>query len=283
MTQQIHGLGYCGLEARRHDPDRYLCTLFAAAEARPRLHALLAFNLEVAKTAEIVSESLLGQIRLQWWRESIAGIYDGSPRHHAVVGPLAEAVGACGLSRAHFERLIDARERDLAGEQPESLDTLEDYAADTSATLLWLAAEVLGVRREAVVLAARHVGIAWALVGLLRAVPFHARAGRLFLPRDLSEPAGLVAGRLWEQRTSGRLQGVVGTVSTRAGEHLSRARRLRGEIPVAALPALLPAVLADRYLAALAKAKQDPFALATAGQPGLNAWRLLFARLRRRY
>ena len=282
-TQLTGGLGYCGREARRHDPDRYLCSLFAAADARPRLHALLAFNIEVAKTAEVVSENLLGQIRLQWWRESIAGIYDGSPRHHAVVEPLAEAVAACGLTRGYFERIIDARASDLGGQQPESLDALETYATETSATLLWLAAEVLGAQGEAVTLAVRHVGIAWALAGILRAVPFHARAGRMLLPRDLSEPAGLAASSLWEQRSSGKLQGVVEAVSTRARAHLAQAREVRRDVPIVALPALLPAALADCYLNDLAKMGQDPFALAQAAPPRLNAWRLLFARLRRRY
>ena len=65
-------LSYCAQEVRRHDRARYLSSLFAPDERREDLFALYAFNLEVAKTAEVVSEPMLGQIRLQWWREAIA-------------------------------------------------------------------------------------------------------------------------------------------------------------------------------------------------------------------
>ena len=53
-----------------HDPDRYLCDLFAKPKAREGLFALHAFNHEVAKIRELVSEPMLGHIRLQWWREA---------------------------------------------------------------------------------------------------------------------------------------------------------------------------------------------------------------------
>ena len=118
---------------RARDHDRFLTTLFAPPARRAALLALYAFNYEVAKTREMVHEPLLGQMRLQWWRESIAAVYDsGALRRHEVVEPLAEAIRAGGLTRAHFDRLIDAREADLADAPPPSLAALEDYAAATS-------------------------------------------------------------------------------------------------------------------------------------------------------
>src|SRR3546814_5074662 len=94
-------------------PDRYLASLFAPEAQREDLFALYAFNYEVAKTAEVVSEPMIGQIRLQWWRESLAGIYEGRARQHEVVQPLARAVAARALPRALLETIIDAREFDL--------------------------------------------------------------------------------------------------------------------------------------------------------------------------
>jgi len=41
-------------------------------------------------------------------------------------------------------------------------------------------------------------GSAWALTGLLRAVPFHARQRRLYLPADRLEEAGVRVGRLFD-------------------------------------------------------------------------------------
>jgi len=177
---------------RRHDRDRFLTALFAPAQARESLYALYAFNYEVAKTRESVRETMLGRIRLQWWREAVAAIYDGGPiGHHEVTGPLAEAVAAHGLTRAHFDALIDAREADLDDRPPPSLASLEAYAAATSGSLVLLALEALGVRGPDAEEAGRGIGIAYALAGLLRAVPFHAGARRLYLPADLIDAAGI--------------------------------------------------------------------------------------------
>ena len=173
------GLSYCAQELRARDRDRFLACLFAPAEQREALFALYAFNLEVAKTAEVVSEPMLGQIRLQWWREALDQAYGAGPlRKHQVAAPLGAAIRAHGLERADFERLIDAREADLDPAPPADLAGLERYAADTSATLQGLALAILGVADDAAEAAARQVGIAWALTGLLRAVPFHARQKR---------------------------------------------------------------------------------------------------------
>ena len=286
---------YCADQVRRFDHDRYLSCLFAPAGRREDLFALYAFNLEVAKTAEMVSEAALGQMRLQWWRDAIEGIYAGRPARHEVAVPLAEAVRRHGLGRATFERLIEAREFDLDGAPPATLAALVDYAEATSAGLVQLALQVLGAPRSETqggcemqggaeaAAAGRHVGIAWALTGLLRAVPFHAGQKRLYLPRDLGEAAGLKVGDLFELRSTPALRGVVEQVAERAAVHLGEARALGARVPRQALPALLPATLASQSLATLEKAGYDPFdAGVQARLPG-RAWRLWWGNLRRHY
>jgi NADH dehydrogenase [ubiquinone] 1 alpha subcomplex assembly factor 6 len=227
---------------RRHDRDRYLTALFAPELRRPALLALYAFNYEVARTREVVTEATLGEIRLQWWRDSLAAIYAGGPvRRHEVMEPLAAAIRAHGLSRAHFERLLDARAQDLADAPPPSLAALEAYAEASSASLVLLALEALGARDEAAIEAGRAVGIAYALAGLLRAVPFHARAKRLYLPADLAAEASLRPEReLFELRSSPALRKVAEQIAGAARRRLAEARRGRERVPRAALPALLP-------------------------------------------
>ena len=82
--------------ARAADPDRYLCALFADAPRRGALFALILFNAEIARVREVVSEPMLGQIRLQWWREAIDEIYRGQGRRHEVADPLAAATNIPG-------------------------------------------------------------------------------------------------------------------------------------------------------------------------------------------
>src|SRR6516164_4701930 len=168
---------------RRHDRDRYQTVLFAPAARREALFALYAFNYEIARVRESVTQPMLGQMRLQWWRENIAAAFEGGAmRHHLVVEPLAATIREFGLTRDHFDRLIDARETDLADEPPVSLAALEEYAEATSARLLYLALEVLGVHNSSAGEAARNIGIAFARAGLTRLPRFRART---VIPADV--------------------------------------------------------------------------------------------------
>ncbi|MCZ6860553.1 MAG: phytoene/squalene synthase family protein [Alphaproteobacteria bacterium] len=276
-------LTYCAEQVRRFDPDRYLTVLFAPTARRPSLFALYAFNLEIAKTAEVVSEAPLGLLRLQWWRDILEAIEAGQESRHEVAEPLAEAVRRHGLDTALLGRLIDAREFDLERRAPDDLAALEAYAEETSADLVHLALQILGVDAAPAWTAGRHAGIAGALAGLLRAVPFHAAAKRLYLPRDLSEAAGLRIGDLFELRSSPPLCRVAERVAACAREHLRAARALSGQVPKAARPALLGAILAEQALARLARAGYDPFADGLRDPAPGRAWRLAWAAMRGRY
>jgi NADH dehydrogenase [ubiquinone] 1 alpha subcomplex assembly factor 6 len=260
MSDPDASLSYCGQEVRRYDNDRFLTCLFAPADRRESLFALYAFNQEIAKTREVVTEPLLGQIRLQWWQDSIENVYGGTVPRHEILLPLAEAIERHGLSREHFETLIVGREADLIDEAPPDMAALEHYAAETSVPLVLLALEALGVRDDTAAAAGRHVGLAWALTGLLRALPFHASRHRLYLPQDALSRQEVSSARLFDFKPQPGLNAVVREVADRARDHLSEARALRSGVPRAALPALLTAPLADLYLGAIAKADHDVFA-----------------------
>ncbi|HEY0527125.1 MAG TPA: phytoene/squalene synthase family protein [Stellaceae bacterium] len=270
---------------RQRDPDRYLTALFAPDDRRDGLFALGALNFEVAKTREAVTEPMLGQIRLQWWRDAVEEIYAGKPvRRHETAQALADAVRRYGLTRYHVDRIIDARELDLTDDPPRTLAVLERYCEDTAARLLWLALEVLGVRDSAAAVeASREVGIAWALTGLIRAIPFHARDKRLYIPVDLAAEADLHTGDLFELRPSAPLAKVVGRLRERAEAHLDAARAKAADVPAAARPALLLGVLADGYLARIRRAGDNVFDLSLGRPDGWKTLRLSWAAFRGRY
>jgi phytoene synthase len=268
---------------RRHDPDRFLTALFAPAARREDLLLLYAFNYEIAKTREVVTEPMLGRIRLQWWRDSLEAIYAGDPvRHHEIVSPLADLIRRRRLARAHFDALIDAREADLREGGPETMAALEIYARDSAGRLVALALEALGVHDQASATAGQALGTGYALTGLLRSVPFHARAKRLYLPADLVAAARMAPHRdLFELRSTPALAQIVGQVAERARANLAEARRFR--VPRRALPALLPGVLAARWLKVLHGVGHNVFD-PRLGQPDtLKSWRLAWATLSGRY
>lgn len=269
---------------RRHDRDRFQTALFAPAEHRESLFALYAFNYEVARVRETVSEPLLGQIRLQWWREIIAAAFEGGPvRHHIVVEALTPVIRANALTRAHFDRLVAAREADLDDAPSASLAALQDYADATSARLVYLALESLGIRDPAAEKAGFHIGIAYAFAGLLRAMPFQARAGRLIIPADIAERTELDAADYRALRSTPALRAATAAIASAASRHLASARAHRRSIARSALPALLPAIIAERSLARLKRAGYDPFDPALAAPDAMQSWRLAIASLRARY
>src|ERR1700730_4628408 len=244
---------------RRHDRDRFQTALFAPAQRREALLALYAFNYEIARVREAVTQPMLGQIRLQWWREVLDAAYAGAPaRQHPVAVPLSEVIYEFGLSREPFDRLLDTRERDLADEPPASLAALEDYAEGTSAPLVHLALQVLGAREAAVEETARQVWIGYALAGLLRAMPFHARAGRTLIPEEIIARVGLDLRDYSAQRDTSALCAAAREIAEAAMRHLRAARERRPTIPRAGLAAVLPAIVGERFLGRLGRGGYDP-------------------------
>ena len=252
-------LSAVGALARAADYDRYLAALFAPAGSREALFALIAFNHEIARIPEAVSEPMLGRIRLQWWREVVEAAYAGEPaRRHEVAVPLTDAIRACSLERALFDALIDAREGDLEEGGPTDLAALERYAAATGGTLTALMLQASGAGSGAALEAARQVGTAWALIGTLRAAPVAAAEGRVMLPADLLAEAGIAAADLRAGEGFDRLAGVAEPVGRRAAALLDAAREARRAVPRQGRGVLLIARLADLYRARLRRAGWDP-------------------------
>ena len=271
-------LSYCAALLRQHDTDRYLTALFAAGERREALFALYAFNLEIARIREAVSEPMMGLIRLQWWRDALAETGQGATRAHEVMRPLAMAIAAHGLTLPLFERLIVARERDLDPEPPADLADLVAYARETTGTLTELALEILGRPSAALREAGQAAGIAWSLTGLLRAVPFHASQRRVYLPADMLADAGIAPGQLIERGFQPALAPVVRALAEEAERWTLKARNA-GAVSRAALPAFLPLRLADLYRRRLAAAGFNPFDGRVQQAPPWRVWHLAWHRL----
>ncbi len=261
------GLSAAGAIVRRYDRDRYQTALFAPSDRREALFALYAFNYEVARVRESVTQPMLGQIRLQWWREVVDAAYSGAPaRRHEIVEALIAAIASFGLSRAPFDRIIDARERDLEDTPPADLAALVDYAEGTSSALSLLALEALGAAEPDSVEAAREVGIGYAIAGLLRAMPFHAAAGRCYVPEDVAARVGLDPESYARQRDTPALRAATAELAESAAARLAAGRQRTGQTPRRACAALLPALIADRFLRAPEAGRLQPFR-ARAGSP----------------
>ncbi len=210
----------CAAAVRRADPDRYFSALFAPAERRLHLFALYAFNHELAHVGESVREPMIGEIRLQWWRETLDGARAGHPRPHDVALALAATFASMALPPDLFDAMIDVRAFDFSDGTFADDAARDAYLDETSGNLMRLAARILGEGRFDDL--AREAGIAYGLAGLLRSRAVHAARRKIFLPDD---PVPVIAA---------------------AKQRLARARTLA--TPKKALPAFLPATLVPLYL-----------------------------------
>jgi phytoene synthase len=249
-------LAECEQTVRRFDPDRYFASLFAPAERRPLLFALYAFNHEIARLGEAVREPMIGEIRLQWWREAVEAARDGHPRAHPACVGMAELFARVGPPLEPFNAMIDARAFDASPASFPDLSALEAYCDATSGGLMRIAASALDadVNMDAL---ARDAGAAYALTGILRAIPFHASRHKLYLPVDMLAAESLLPEDAISGRDSAKLARVVQRIAARAGAHWAAARKFA--LPGHAFGAVLPASLVPLYLKRLKRPGFDPF------------------------
>ena len=179
----VEPASFLAADLRKSDPDRFLLTLFAQRAVRPALQALFLFNSELVKTRTSVSNTQLGLIRLQWWRDEIAKIYDGDPCGQIpVLSTLAPLMQNGTLPHEWFEALLYAREFDLEDVAPAGWSGLTNYADFTTTPLNQLALKIIG--ETASIDEIRHISTNFGLMEAIRAVPLLLSQRRCLLPED---------------------------------------------------------------------------------------------------
>ncbi len=231
---------------RRADPDRFLTTLFAPVPHRPALWALYVLNHELARARDVAASPELALIRLQWWREAL----QRGERGHEVLTALGALLAAGRITLDDLDPLIEGRMREIEEGVPDiaAFFTLADLTAGAlaAATARLLGADASG--REA----ARCLGQAYGIAGLLRAVPYHARQGRVLLPRALLADHGLAPEEVLGGPGSEAVRGVVRALARQEQEALAAAP-LPPRFPPALRAVALLGILARRDLARLAR------------------------------
>jgi phytoene synthase len=223
---------------RRVDPDRWLASRFIAdTKARADVIALYAFNYELARVAGGVSNALMGEIRLTWWREAMEEIAAGQvARKH----PTVEAVAAAGYPLGALAEMAEARMADLEAAPFESEAQVLSYIDATAGAVMMLAAWRLDPKSD--LHAVQEAARAYGLAGLWRL----KRAGVQRLPAD------------WTQAD----------VRRRVDAARAKANPALKALPLAAFPAAAPAALAraqtgSRELGELEKRARLTWSVAT--------------------
>lgn len=161
--------------------------------------ALRAFNIELASIRESVSNTDIGRMRMQFWRDSLDKVFAGIPPQQPVALALAHAIQEQELHRLHrnssedttmsliwFKRIITEREQNLSDPQFMTLNQMESYCENTFGSLLYLQLESAGVKSLEADHAASHLAKAMGIATMLRAFPFHMHQNRMVIPAEIT-------------------------------------------------------------------------------------------------
>jgi len=257
---------YCADLVRDSDFDRYAASLFASPERRPQLLALYAFNAEIARVRDQISQALAGEIRLQWWVDVLSGKSAGDAQANPVAAQLLQTVEACGLSRASLSELIEAHRFDLYDEPMQTVAEMEGYLDQTAGKLFLLGARVLGVgapaaRSPLLDALAHHASLAVGLTSLIEAMPRHAARRQLYLPLEQLDQSGVNIDAVFAGQSSIELTKLVRSLADEAAREFGEAIKLMPGIDGALRPAFLLLALVPPRLKRLDRDGYDPFRL----------------------
>lgn len=236
--------------SRLAEPDRDLAALLSPRAACADLLALAAFTADLGLIAVSVSDPLIGEIRLQWWRDTIAAAAAGTPVGHPVGDAMGAAIRRHRLDLTAIHRLIDARSFDLSGDLLADEAALDSYCADTEGVPFALATAVLGgssLPRDV----AGAMGLAYGLARKLGQLPALLQSGGFPLPASLLAEAGVTPAALAEDQVSTTIVEGVERVAAR----LEARARAASSVATAALRDLGPGA----RLAALPLAMIEPY------------------------
>jgi phytoene synthase len=251
--------GFCADLVRTHDFVRYASTLFMPGPQRRALLAIYAFNAEISRVREQVSQPLPGEMRLQWWTDMLAGAGHGGVEGNPVAAELLLVIRDYRLPVDPLSRLIDEHQFDLYNDPMPSMAALEGYINDTSSALFSLAARVVARPSETIDHLARHAGLAQGLVQVITALPWDAARRQLFVPLQLLQQHGSGMEEVYSGKQTPQARAAIDQLIGEAQGHLKTAFELLAGVPPEVRPVFLPLALVRRDLKRMSRADTDPF------------------------
>lgn len=191
--------------------------------------------------------------RLQAWRGTLDDVFADRPQGH-VAESLAEAIQRYNLDRAELEEIIRGMEMDARGEMvAPPLETLRLYCRRVAGAVGMLSMPVFGSSRVADTFAVT-LGEALQFTNILRDLDEDAHLGRLYLPREFLEEAGITARDPHTVLADARLPGVCERMAGLAMARFAEARAIAAAGPRSGLgPALAMMAVYHRLLRRLCR------------------------------
>ena len=262
---------------KKADPDRYICTLFADREVQEFLFAIYALYNELAAIPFRTQEANLGEIRLQWWRETLlASKLEVNLSTDPIMQGIYKLNGQPKFNRELMLSIIDERENDLSKRQPKTIEELEKYIKNTSGAITVIALDLMDVTDEHIRQACQDIALAYGLIGVLRSTRFLLNYDRILVPESLLDRYE-VSNEIFKNRKQNQSLRSIGAAITGIGESLLlKARKSQQNIERRSMPCLLLASLTGLYIKQLKRLNYDVFDLRLSQPANWRAWVLAF-------
>jgi 15-cis-phytoene synthase len=252
---------FCADLVRTHDFARYASTLFLPPVQRRALLAVYAFNVEISRVREQVSQPLPGEMRLQWWTDMLEGAGHGGVEGNPVAAELLQTIAEFRLPVEPLSRLIEEHQFDLYNDPMPSMAALEGYVTDTASALFLLGARIAVPPSAVIDHLARHAGLAQGLAHVIATLPLDAARRQLFLPLQLLQQHGSGMEDVFAGKETPKLRVALDQLIGEARDHLKTAFALLADVPPEVRPVFLPLALVRRDLQRMSRADNDPFTL----------------------
>ena len=214
----------------------YLAMRMLEPSRRDAMYAIYAFCRAVDDIADEEGDRDLRMEQLNEWRADLDELYAG--RVHQRCAYLAEPMRRFGLQRADFEAVIDGMAMDVEKEicAPD-WNELDLYCDRVASAVGRLSIRVFGMQEEAGRRLAHHLGRALQLTNILRDLDEDALRGRLYLPREALERAGVREFTPSAALAHRNLNEACAEVALRAREHFVEANRIMAAQPARVIKA----------------------------------------------
>lgn len=178
----------CAAQLRRGSVSFHAASRLLPAEVRAAATALYAFCREADDAVDLAADKAAGVAAMSARLEAICrGVRLDDPVDRAFAATMA----TYGIPRALPEALIEGLAWDAAGRRYATLAELRAYAARVAGSVGVMMAMLMGARDEASLAAACDLGLAMQLTNIARDVGEDAAVGRLYLPLEWLDEAGL--------------------------------------------------------------------------------------------
>ena len=213
---------YCQDKAAKSGSSFYYSFMFLPAERRQAITALYAFCREVDDVVDECHDLSLAQTKLEWWRQEVGRVYNGTPTH-PVGHALKDVIKGFRLPQEQLLEIIDGMAMDLSQTRYLDFKGLQLYCYRVASVVGLLAAEIFGYQDRQTLKYAHDLGLAFQLTNIIRDVGEDARRGRIYLPIEDLQRFDVPAKDLLEARYSEQFRTLMAFQAERAEKFYDQA------------------------------------------------------------